>query len=175
MIMVPEDRRAQGLVMTMPVRANMTLPHLRHFSGYGVMTQKKERAKTRALIDYFRVRPSDVDGNVANYSGGNQQKVLIGKWLMESPKVVILDEPSRGVDIGARERIHEAIAELAAQGAGVLIISSEIDEVLGLAHRAYLVDRGRLVEEIDPRIVSEASVLESLFNYQGAEPAREAI
>ena len=166
MVMVPEDRRKQGLVMTMPVRANMSLPHLTHFSSAGVISTKHEKARARELIDHFQVRPPMLDGDVSNYSGGNQQKVLIGKWLMENPLVVILDEPSRGVDVGARQRIHEAIAELAASGTAILLISSEIEEVLGLAHRAYLVDRGSVVEEIDPSANDEASVLSALFHHQ---------
>jgi ABC-type sugar transport system ATPase subunit len=169
--MVPEDRRKQGLVMTLPVRANMTLPHLRRFSLRGVMRRALESQQARDLIAYFRVRPADPEGNIAAYSGGNQQKVLIGKWLIGDPKVVILDEPSRGVDVGARQRIHEAIADLAARGVAVLVISSEIEEVLGLAHRAYLVDKGRIVEEIDPAATDEATVLAALFRHQSNEEA----
>jgi ribose transport system ATP-binding protein len=171
-VMVPEDRRKQGLVMALPVRANMTLPHLRRFSRLGLMRRGQESGKVRQWIDYFRVRPNDPEGDVAAYSGGNQQKVLIGKWLIGEPKVVILDEPSRGVDVGARQRIHEAIAELAARGVAVLVISSEIEEVLGLAHRACLVDRGRIVEQIDPAAADEAAVLASLFRHQSTpEPS----
>ena len=165
-VMVPEDRRKQGLVMTLPIRANMTLPHLKRFAATGVMRLARERIKVRELIDYFRVRPANVEGDVASFSGGNQQKVLIGKWLIGDPKVIILDEPSRGVDVGARQRIHEAITDLAARGVAVLIISSEIEEVLGLAHRAYLVDKGRIVEEIDPSLTDEAAVLAALFRHQ---------
>lgn len=166
LVMVPEDRRKQGLIMTMPVRANMSLPHLKTLSSIGVVNSNKETNRARELIDHFQVRPAQIDGDVSNYSGGNQQKVLIGKWLMENPRIVILDEPSRGVDVGARQRIHKTIAELAASGTAILLISSETDEVLGLAHRAYLVDGGMIVEEIDPAENDEASVLSSLFHYQ---------
>ena len=168
LVMVPEDRRKQGLVMTMPVRANMSLPHLKRLSTAGIVNGDAEKARARELIEHFNVRPAMLDGDVSNYSGGNQQKVLIGKWLMENPRLVILDEPSRGVDVGARQRIHEAIAELAASGTAVLLISSEIDEVLGLAHRAYLVDDGAIVEEIDPNDNDEAAVLSLLFHHQSA-------
>lgn len=166
LVMVPEDRRHQGLVMTMPVRANMSLPHLKRLSTAGVVHNKRERARAKELIDHFQVRPAAIDGDVSNFSGGNQQKVLIGKWLMEDPQIVILDEPSRGVDVGARQTIHEAIAELASSGTAILLISSEIDEVLGLAHRVYLVDDGSIVEEIDPAKNDEASILSALFHHQ---------
>ncbi len=169
MVMVPEDRRKQGLIMTMPVRANMSLPHLKKLSTAGIVDESRERKRARELIDHFQVRPALIDGNVSNYSGGNQQKVLIGKWLMESPRLVILDEPSRGVDVGARQRIHDAIAEMASSGTAVLLISSEIEEVLGLAHRAYLVNDGSIVEEIDPATNDEASILSALFDHQGSD------
>ncbi len=166
MVMSPEDRRRQGLVMTMTACANMTLPHLSRFAGIGIMKRARERERARGLIAHFQVRPSDPDGDVSTFSGGNQQKILIGKWLMENPEIVILDEPSRGVDVGARERIHQAIAELAAAGTGVLLISSEIEEVRGLAHRAYLADGGRIVAEVDPDTSSDADFLALLFRHQ---------
>ena len=172
MVMSPEDRRKQGLVMTMRVSPNMTLPHLSRFAHLGVMRRRAERSRALSLIEHFRVRPADPNGNVATFSGGNQQKVLIGKWLMENPDIVILDEPSRGVDVGARERIHFAIAELAAGGTAVLLISSEIEEVLGLAHRAYLTDGGRIVEEVIPEESSEADLLALLFQTRASGAAR---
>jgi len=167
--MVPEDRRGQGLVMTLPVRANISLPHLGWLSSRGVMRKIRERTLAKGLIEQLDVRPAIVDGDVSNYSGGNQQKVLIGKWLAGAPKVLILDEPSRGVDVGARETIHREIGRLAREGVAILVISSEIDEVLGLATRIFLVERGRLVDEIDPDTVGEAEVLAALFTHQGRE------
>lgn len=167
LVMVPEDRRKQGLVMSLPVRANISLPHLRSLSWGRVMAKARERALALGLIEQLDVRPAMVDGDVSNYSGGNQQKVLIGKWLAGNPRVLILDEPSRGVDVGARETIHREIGRLARDGVAILVISSEIDEVLGLATRVFLVDRGRLVDEIDPDKVSEADVLAALFTHQG--------
>jgi ribose transport system ATP-binding protein len=173
LVMVPEDRRGQGLVMSLPVRANISLPHLTALSSGGVMAKVRERALALGLINQLDVRPAIVDGDVSNYSGGNQQKVLIGKWLAGDPRVLILDEPSRGVDVGARETIHREIGRLASQGVAILVISSEIEEVLGLATRVFLVDRGRLVDEIDPDQVSEAEVLAALFNHQGMGDAAE--
>ncbi|MBV6648811.1 MAG: sugar ABC transporter ATP-binding protein, partial [Hoeflea sp.] len=150
-----------------------SLPHLPALSSGGVMAKVRERALALGLINQLDVRPAMVDGDVSNYSGGNQQKVLIGKWLAGDPRVLILDEPSRGVDVGARETIHREIGRLASQGVAILVISSEIEEVLGLATRVFLVDRGRLVDEIDPDQVSEAEVLAALFNHQGMGDAAE--
>jgi ribose transport system ATP-binding protein len=171
MVLVPEDRRAQGLVMTMPVRANISLPRLAAYSRAGVVGTRRERETARAFIERFGIRPAMIDGNVSHYSGGNQQKVLLAKWLDGDPKLVILDEPSRGVDVGARETIHATIADLAAAGTAILLISSEIEEVLGLAHRACIVDRGRIVQDIDPGAVGEAEVLAALFRHQSLEDA----
>ncbi|WP_116087478.1 sugar ABC transporter ATP-binding protein [Tropicimonas sp. IMCC34011] len=165
-VMVPEDRRGQGLVMSQTVAANVSLPHLANIARSGVVRRGEERSLARRVIERFGVRPAAVDGDISNYSGGNQQKVLIGKWLAGNPRVVILDEPSRGVDVGAREAIHQEIARLASEGVAVLVISSEIEEVLGLATRVYLVDSGRLVDEIDPDEVGEAEVLAALFKHQ---------
>jgi ABC-type sugar transport system ATPase subunit len=119
------------------------------------------------LISDFEIHPSGVDGDVLNYSGGNQQKVLLSKWTFVAPRVILLDEPSRGVDIGARRRIHDFIVEAAAGGAGVLLISSELEEVMGLSHRGYLMKEGRIFGEVDPAQTSVADVLFRLFNLKG--------
>jgi len=172
LVMVPEDRRKDGLVMTIPVRPNITLPHLGRFARGGIVTRSRERARVQGAIERFNIRPTAIDGDVSRYSGGNQQKVLLAKWLEGDPRVVILDEPSRGVDVGAREAIHQAVVDLAASGAGVLLISSDIEEVLGLAHRAYLVHKGTLVEEIDPETTTDADALASLFRHQATQERR---
>lgn len=175
LVMVPEDRRKQGLVLSQAVRPNMTLPHLGAFSLRGLLRPREEKDAVMRLIDYFGVNPRHVDGDIAHYSGGNQQKVLLAKWIMQAPRLVILDEPSRGVDLGARRRIHEFIVDLARRGAGVLLISSEMEEVLGLAHRAYLVRNGGVTEEIVPEETSMDQVLWSLFHDENADPATRSM
>ncbi|WP_187969061.1 sugar ABC transporter ATP-binding protein [Aquibium microcysteis] len=169
--MVPEDRRKQGLVLTQTVRPNMTLPHLSAFARFGLVRTGGERAEARRLIDYFGVQPGHVDGAVATYSGGNQQKVVMGKWILGDPRIVILDEPSRGVDVGARRRIHEFVGETARRGAAILLISSEIEEVMGLAHRAYTVSGGRVTGGFVPAGTTVDEVIWRLFHEQGAEKA----
>jgi ABC-type sugar transport system ATPase subunit len=167
LVLVPEDRRKQGLVMTQRVRQNMTLPHLAAGSRFGFVREKLERTRVAGLIRHFDVHPSAVDGAVVNYSGGNQQKVLLSKWVYRPPRVIMLDEPSRGVDIGARRRIHEFIVEAAAGGAAVLLISSEIEEVMALSHRGYLMSQGRIISEIVPAATTLADVLARLFQVSG--------
>jgi ribose transport system ATP-binding protein len=172
MSLVPEDRRKQGLVLTQRVRANMSLPHPGLVSRWSVMQDRVERTKARKLIEHFDVNPRSVDGDIAYYSGGNQQKVLLAKWVYANPRIVILDEPSRGVDIGARRRIHDFVVELAAGGTAVLLISSELEEVMGMSHRGYLMSGGRVVGEVDPRNSTIAEVLHRLF--QANETTRKA-
>ena len=169
--MVPEDRRKQGLILTQAVRPNMTLPHLSAFAGFGLVRSGRERSEARRLIDYFGVQPGHVDGAIVNYSGGNQQKVVMGKWILGDPRIVILDEPSRGVDVGARRRIHEFIGETARRGAAILLISSEIEEVMGLAHRAYTVSGGRVTGAFVPAETTVDEVIWRLFHEQGADRA----
>jgi ABC-type sugar transport system ATPase subunit len=174
--MIPEDRRKQGLVLTQLVRPNVTLPHLASVSRFGVLAEGAERSRTKRLIDHLNVTPSAIDGRVALYSGGNQQKVLLSKWMFGNPRIVLLDEPSRGVDIGARRRIHDFIVELAESGAAVLLVSSEIEEVIGLSHRAYLMAGGRVVDEVDAPTTTVEDVLFRLFQAERmSAPASDAV
>ena len=166
LVLIPEDRRKQGLVLTQVVRPNVSLPHLASIANWGVVRQREEWARTKTLIDHLGVTPNTIDGRVALYSGGNQQKVLLSKWMFGKPRIVLLDEPSRGVDIGARRRIHDFVVELAAQGAAVLLVSSEIEEVLGLSQRAYLMRAGRVIGEFDARAAKIDDVMFRLFELQ---------
>lgn len=164
LVLVPEDRRKQGLVLTQRTRPNMTLPHLKRGFPIRFLAEGFERRRARELITHFEIHPDAVDGAVLDYSGGNQQKVLISKWVFVRPRVMILDEPSRGVDIGARRRIHEFIVEAAQEGVAILLISSELEEVIGLSHRSYLMRDGRILGEIDSQTTSGADILFRLFN-----------
>lgn len=163
LVMVPEDRRGQGLLMERCVRENMTLPYLRRFTRFGLVGARRERAAVQPFMDSFGIIPADPEMNIRGHSGGNQQKVLLARWLMDSPRLIMLDEPTRGVDVGARERIYAAIAEMARSGMGVLLVSSDLEEVLGLSHRAYLVRDGRTVREIAPADWTSDDVLRTLF------------
>jgi ribose transport system ATP-binding protein len=163
---VPEDRRKQGLILVQRTRPNMSLPHLGTLSRLGFLDMGKEKRRTAANIGHFGIVPRSVDGEVAYYSGGNQQKVLLAKWVTGDPSIVVLDEPSRGVDIGARRRIHDFIVELAEVGKAVILISSELEEVIGLSHRGYLMSRGRIVGEVDCRGLGVEDVLFRLFDVQ---------
>jgi ABC-type sugar transport system ATPase subunit len=162
-VMLPEDRKRQGLIMLRSIVENVTLPHLDDLSSAGVMRTRNERERTSELIDQLDVRTSSNRAAVSTLSGGNQQKVLFAKWLFRRPRVFILDEPTRGVDVGAKVAIYELIRSLAAQGMAVLLISSEHEEVLGLAHRVLVMRAGRIVAELDEQSMSEDAVLHAAF------------
>lgn len=166
MVMVPEDRHKQGLFLERSIRENISIPWLSRFTRLGFISARREKLAVGAMAEALSVRPSDTELEVKGLSGGNQQKVLIGKWLLNDPRLVILDEPTRGVDIGAKLSIYNSIQELAASGAGVLLISSEHEEILNLAHRSYLVSDGRTVGEITPEDYDMHQVLERLFEAQ---------
>jgi ribose transport system ATP-binding protein len=140
---VPEDRKGQGVLLQSSIEENLALASLRTFAPRGVLSGTLSRRSCERIIDTLRIkgRPSQ---KAAMLSGGNQQKVAIGKWLVRRPRVVIFDEPTRGVDVGARAAIYQAIADLTAQGVGVIVVSSELEEVAGLAHRVLVMSRGRV-------------------------------
>lgn len=167
--LVPEDRRKEGLVLSQTTRPNVSLASLDQISRLGIVNRRRERDRVARMIDHFGIIPGKVDGEVAFYSGGNQQKVLLSKWAVERPKLLILDEPSRGVDIGARQRIHEFIVEMAAAGVGVLLISSELEEVINLSHRGYLMSEGRIFAQADCRELTVQDALKHIFRQQGQE------
>lgn len=156
---VPESRGELGLHLDLPVRVNVTLPHLDLVAPNGILRSRLERELATEIVQRVGVIPPNIELRVRDLSGGNQQKTLLGKWLARRPKVLILDEPTRGVDIGAKTAIYHLIANLAAEGIAVLLISSELEEVLGLSHRILVMRRGRLVGEFDRASAREEIVL----------------
>jgi ABC-type sugar transport system ATPase subunit len=146
--LVPEDRKRQGLVLSMSSLSNVTMAILPSLATLSFVKSKAERALGQTFFDRLRVRASSLDAAAAGLSGGNQQKLVLAKWLAAQCSVLILDEPTRGVDVGAKAQIHALIGELAAQGVAVLLISSELPELLHLATRMLVLRDGRLVGEL---------------------------
>jgi ABC-type sugar transport system ATPase subunit len=157
--LVPEDRKRQGLVLSESGRRNTSLPLLDRLSRFTWLKQSEERALVERHFHILRVRTPDVDAPVAGLSGGNQQKIVLARWLAANAKLLILDEPTRGVDVGAKAEIHTLIAELAAKGAGVLLISSELPELLSLSTRILVLRGGRLVGEVPARGATQDGLL----------------
>jgi rhamnose transport system ATP-binding protein len=147
-VYVPEDRGKQGAITALPIFQNVTLPSLRRTSRNGFIRLAEEFSLAREYTARLDLRAASLDTQVGNLSGGNQQKVVIAKWLATKPKVIILDEPTKGIDIGSKAAVHEFMAELAAQGLAVIMVSSEIPEVLGMSDRVIVMREGRMVAEV---------------------------
>ncbi|MET8359793.1 sugar ABC transporter ATP-binding protein [Micromonospora sp. NPDC005171] len=159
MALVPEDRRQQGLVMELSVERNATLARRRALSRLGLLLGGVERAEARQWTRRLQVKASRLDAPVATLSGGNQQKVVLAKWLATAPRVLIIDEPTRGIDVGTKSEVHRLLSELAGQGLAILMISSELPEVLGMADRVLVMHEGRLVRELPRAEADETSIM----------------
>ena len=141
---VPEDRRQQGLIMDFSIAANMTLPIVQQVSRMGNVDRQRERSIATDYYDQLHVRSTGIQQLVKALSGGNQQKVVLAKWLITNPTILMLDEPTRGIDIGAKAEVHRIISELAAKGLAIILISSELPEVLAMSDRVLVMHEGRL-------------------------------
>jgi ABC-type sugar transport system ATPase subunit len=174
--LVPEERRSQGLMLDHSVSFNVniaSLKALRSLPGLPFLSTKKARSQADRLIRELSIKTSSSSAKIAGLSGGNQQKAMIARWLSPDTRVLILDEPSRGVDIGAREEIHDAIRELAKTGVGVIVISSDIEELAIIAERVVVLREGHVVGELAGDDVSEARIIEMSYldraDVQGAK------
>jgi len=146
--LVPEDRKLQALVLSMAVRENITLAHLSDFAKSGIVSKAKERKDASQHVQELDIRTPTIEQKVANLSGGNQQKVVIAKWLGVKPKVLILDEPTRGIDVGAKAAIHSLMCKLAANGVGIVMISSELPEIMAMSDRIIVLHEGRITARL---------------------------
>ena len=157
--LVPEDRKLHALILGMAVRENISLPVLDRLGSPIFPSRKQERELVGGFMEGLRIRTPSMEQRVATLSGGNQQKVVIARWLATKPKVLILDEPTRGIDVGAKAEVHALIARLAEQGVAILMISSELPEVLGMSHRILVMRGGRIVADIPRQDATEESVM----------------
>lgn len=156
---LPEDRKTQGLVLSMGGRANLSLPILDRLSRLGLVRTSSERVLTRRYFDRLRVRTPHMDVAVSSLSGGNQQKIAMAKWLASECGILLIDEPTRGVDVGAKAEIHALIDELARDGAAILLISSELPEILNLSTRIVVLREGRQMGELARGQATQEAVL----------------
>jgi rhamnose transport system ATP-binding protein len=156
---VPEDRQRQGLLMTTSVARNMTLPIVAHFARLGIVREAQERRAAQEYVERLHIILRQVSQPAGELSGGNQQKVVLSKWLMTTPRIIIMDEPTRGIDVGAKAEVHRLMGALAAQGIAILMISSELPEVLAMSDRVLVMREGRLVAELAKRETTAESVM----------------
>ncbi|MEP6839619.1 MAG: multiple monosaccharide ABC transporter ATP-binding protein [Bradyrhizobium sp.] len=163
-----EDRKNLGLILGEDIKSNITLANLAGVSRYGVIDDDKETEVAEQYRSKLNIRSSGILQKALNLSGGNQQKVVLSKWLFADPCVLILDEPTRGIDIGAKFEIYTIINDLAASGKGVLVISSEMPELLGICDRLYVMNEGRLVDEMPVHEASQEKIMASIMRQHGA-------
>jgi putative multiple sugar transport system ATP-binding protein len=165
---VTEDRKGCGLVLNDEIRRNISLANLEAVAHAGVISDGEE---FKVATDYRRqlnIRSANVYQQVVNLSGGNQQKVVLAKWLFSQPELLILDEPTRGIDVGAKFEIYTIIDQLANQGKGILMISSEMPELLGMCDRIYVMNEGRFVAEFAAKDASQESIMRAIVNSGGS-------
>jgi rhamnose transport system ATP-binding protein len=158
---LPEDRIHQGLIQSMSISQNATLAVLPDLTPGGVLRPRRELALTRRFMEQLRIKATSPAQVVRSLSGGNQQKVVLSKWLAAEPRVLILDEPTHGVDVGTKADVHRTISHLAGQGLTILLISSELPEILGMSDRVLVMREGRLVAELDRSDATQERVIQA--------------
>jgi len=166
---VTEDRKSLGLVLNEDIKNNVTLANLPGIAWRGVIDDRKESTVANQYRSKLNIRSSSILQRTVNLSGGNQQKVVLSKWLFAHPQVLILDEPTRGIDVGAKYEIYTIINELAATGKGVIVISSEMPELLGICDRIYVMNEGRFVDEMPASEASQEKIMASIMRQYGYE------
>jgi ribose transport system ATP-binding protein len=169
--LVPEDRRRTGLITEMTIRENITLPGLWNYVSAGLISRRREAVAARAQVESMRIKAPTVETLAMNLSGGNQQKVVLGKWLALKPRVLIVDEPTRGIDVGAKAEIYRLLRLLADQGVAVIAISSDLEEVLGISDRVAVMREGAIAGFLNRDQFSEQAVMDLAFGRADASRA----
>ncbi|ACI19595.1 sugar ABC transporter ATP-binding protein [Dictyoglomus thermophilum] len=158
-VYVPEDRHQHGLLLPMDIVCNITLPVLESLASRGIIDRREEEILTKRYFEILDIRASGIRQKVMSLSGGNQQKVVLAKWLATKPKVLILDEPTRGIDVGAKVAIYQLINKLAQEGYGIILISSEMPEIIGMSDRILVMHEGRIVGTISRKEATQEKIL----------------
>jgi putative multiple sugar transport system ATP-binding protein len=161
-----EDRKAYGLVLIQEIKNNITLANLEEISNSGVINEPKEMTVTRGYREKLNIKCSSIRQLAVNLSGGNQQKVVLSKWLFAGPEILLLDEPTRGIDVGAKYEIYTIINRLASEGKGIILISSELPEILGICDRIYVMRDGKIVGEMPASEASQEIVMKYIMTQQ---------
>ena len=157
--LVPEDRKKEGLALRLSILNNMTLVKISEINHLGFIDKKTQRSLADQYVKEIRVKTPSVNQLAGNLSGGNQQKVVIAKWLMENPDILILDEPTRGIDVGSKAEIYEIIYEIAKKGASVIVVSSDLTEILGICDRIITVAEGKITAEFSGKTATDKEIL----------------
>jgi ribose transport system ATP-binding protein len=160
MALAPEDRKLHGLVLPMTVRENASLASLKRDQNKGILNFSAEEAVAKEAVEQLQIKTPHLDQVTRFLSGGNQQKIVLGKWLALTPQLLMLDEPTRGIDVGAKREIYRLMEKLAGEGMAILFVSSEMEEVLGMADRALVMHEGRIAGELARNELSEQAIMQ---------------
>jgi len=157
---VPEDRKAHGLLLDMNVRENMTITNLKQVSRGGFLSRKKERKNAEVLVEKLKIRLKSIQANIKSLSGGNQQKVILARWLDTKSKIIIFDEPTRGIDVAAKSQIYKLMRQLIKEEASIIMISSELPEILQMSDRIIVMHEGQITGELDSSQATEEKIMQ---------------
>lgn len=157
--LVPEDRKLVGLNLIATVKENLSVAHLKQFTRFGLVNRKKEKIICQEIVDKLRIKTPGLNQKTESLSGGNQQKIVIGKWLLTDSDILILDDPTRGIDVNAKHEIYELIRELTGQNKSIILISSEMPEIIGLCDRAMVMCEGRISKELQGKELTQEQIM----------------
>ena len=157
---LPEERRAQAILPILPIRENISIADIRHYFRFPTISRTKEREVATTYIDKLKVKCSSMEQKIGQLSGGNQQKVVLARWLAVNSRLLILDEPTRGIDVLAKAEIHSLIRRLASEGKSALVVSSEMEELISLCNRIMIMHEGKLKGIVDAEGMTPGKILE---------------
>ena len=173
MALIPEDRKTEGLMLPMTVRENLSFASLDHLSSVGVIDKSLEEARIDEMVKLLAIKTAGIDITVGSLSGGNQQKVVIAKWLMRHPRIILLNDPTRGIDVGTKQEIYQLLRRLADAGAAIVFYSTDYDELIGCCDRVLVLYDGRVVKELAGEGLNEHALIASALNVSEAREAAE--
>ena len=158
-MMISEDRKREGLVLCRSVGENIALPNLASYLRGIFLNKKSEKKDSVEMQEILNIKTPSLDTPAGSLSGGNQQKIVIAKWLLHHPKVLIMDEPTRGIDVGAKYEIYKIMCDLAAQGVGIVMISSDLPEIIGICDRTIVMSEGKITGEVERKDFSQEHIM----------------
>lgn len=164
MALIPEDRKSEGLMQSMTVRENLSFAAIDQVSNFGLVDRDAENAAIEEIIELLQIKSDGIDGPVGALSGGNQQKIVIGKWLMTKPRIILLNDPTRGIDVGTKQEIYELLQRLAADGAAILLYTTDYDELIGCCDRALIMYDGAVVQALEGDQLTENNIVSAALN-----------
>ena len=167
MALIPEDRKTEGLMLPMSVRENLSFAALDRVSSAGIIDHAKERALIDEMIDLLAIRTAGTDIPVGSLSGGNQQKVVIAKWLMTEPRIILLNDPTRGIDVGTKQEIYQLLRRLADSGAAIVFYTTDYDELIGCCDRALVLYDGAIKRVLEGAGITQRALISSALNIAG--------